>query len=71
MFSIDCDCLNSNNGTTTSDSTKNECLNDQLIVLKYDNPFMMKFQLTLEQHLLKQRNNIKQELLTLVSKFAT
>lgn len=48
-------------------STNKESINNQLIVLEPNNPVMVRFQNTLKQHLLKQRDSIKQELLTLVS----
>lgn len=44
-----------------------EIINNQLIVLEPNNPVMVRFQNTLKQHLLKQKDKIKQELLTLVS----
>lgn len=50
-------------------SINKEIINSQLIVLEPNNPVMMRFQNTLKQHLLKQRDNIKQEVLTLVSLF--
>lgn len=58
-----------NSGVTSivSQSTNKEIINNQLIVLEPNNPVMERFQNTLKQHLLKQRDNIKQELLTLVS----
>lgn len=42
-------------------------INNQLIVLEPNNPVMVRFQNTLKQHLLKQKDSIKQELLSLVS----
>lgn len=53
--------------STTTPSLNNELTNNQLIVLEPNNPVMVRFQITLKQHLLKQRDSIKQELLTLVS----
>lgn len=53
--------------STTTPSVNDELTNNQLIVLEPNNPVMVRFQITLKQHLLKQRDSIKQELLTLVS----
>ncbi|VVC24084.1 Hypothetical protein CINCED_3A023271 [Cinara cedri] len=45
-------------------SINKETINNQMIVLEPDNPIMMRFQNRLKQHLLKQKENIKKELLT-------
>lgn len=55
--------------STSSRSINKEIINNQLIVLEPNNPIMIRFQNTLKQYLLKQRNDIKQELVTLVSEF--
>lgn len=59
--------VNSSVTSITSKSLDKEIINNQLIVLEPNNPIMMRFQNTLKKHLLKQRDNIKQELITLVS----
>lgn len=61
--------VNTGNTSIISQSTNKEIINNQLIVLEPNNPVMERFQNTLKQHLLKQRDNIKQELLMLVSLF--
>lgn len=64
--------LESENSDFTSiipQSMNKEIINNQLIVLEPNNAVMVKFQNTLKQHLLKQKDNIKQEVLTLVSLF--
>lgn len=54
----------------TSPSIEKEMIKyNQLIVLEPNNPVMVRFQNTLKQHLLKQKDSIKQELLSLVSIF--
>lgn len=53
----------------TSQSIEKEIINNQLIVLEPNNPVMVRFQNSLKQHLLKQKDSIKQELLSLVSIF--
>lgn len=54
----------------TSESIINkEIMNNQLVVLEPSNPIMTRFQNTLKQYLLKQRNDINQELITLVGIF--
>lgn len=54
----------------TSQSIGNkEVINNQIIVLEPNNPVMVRFQNTLKQYLLKQRNDIKQELITFVCLF--
>lgn len=48
-------------------SINKETTNSQIIVLEPNNPVMVRFQSTLKQHLLKQRENITKEILTLAS----
>lgn len=55
--------------TSTSGSLNEGLINNELIVLKPNNPVMIRFQNALKHHLLKQKENIKEELLTLVSLF--
>jgi len=72
-------CKNSSDGISlgfesiNSDATfvtpNKEMYNSQLIILEPNNPVMVRFQKTLKLHLLKQRENIKKELQTLVSIF--
>lgn len=50
-----------------SNPSDKEIISNQLIVLEPNNPVMVRFQNTLKQHLLKQKDKIKQELQTLVS----
>jgi len=52
----------------TSQSTNNTLKNQQ-IVLTSDNPLMAKIQNILKLQLLKQKENIKKEILTLVRKY--
>lgn len=52
---------------TTSQFTEKEMIHDQLIVLAPDNPVLVKIQNTLKEQLLKQKEIIQQELLSLVS----
>lgn len=66
-ISTDFEGVNSGFTSIVSQSTNKEIINNQLIVLEPNNPVMERFQNALKQHLLKQRDNIKQELLTLVS----
>jgi hypothetical protein len=47
--------------------TTNNTLKNQPIVLEPDNPLMLKIQNILKIQLLKQKENIKKEILTLVS----
>lgn len=61
--------MNSNMTSIISPSINNEIINKQLIVLEPNNPVMARFQNTLKQHLLKQRDNIKEEVLKIVSLF--
>lgn len=61
--------VNSRVTLKTSQSIEKEMINNQLIVLEPNNPVMVRFQNTLKQHLLKQKDSIKQELLSLVSIF--
>jgi len=56
---------NVNSGSMTSKSTNNTLKNQQ-IVLASDNPLMTKIQNILKLQLLKQKENIKKEILTLV-----
>lgn len=56
---------NVNSGIMTSQST-NDTLKNQQIVLASDNPLMAKIQNILKLQLLKQKENIKKEILTLV-----
>jgi len=51
----------------TPQFTNKELINNQLIILEPNNPVMVRFQNTLKKHLLKQKDSIKQELLTFVS----
>lgn len=55
------------NNCTLSDEEKT--IDNQLLVLEPNNPVAVRFQNTLKRHLLKQRENIKRELLTQVSLF--
>lgn len=59
--------VSSKTTSITTQSLNKEVINNQLIVLEPNNPVMMRFQNALRQHLLKQRENVKEELLTLVS----
>lgn len=55
--------------STITGSLNRELTNDQLLVLDPNNPAMVRFQNALKKHLLKQKESIKEELLTLVSLF--
>lgn len=56
--------------TTVAPQTKsNETSKNQLLVFEPNSPIMERFQNTLKQHLLKQRDTIKNELLLIVSVF--
>jgi hypothetical protein len=59
--------MNSNMTSIIPPSINNEIINNQLIVLEPNNPVMVRFQNTLKQHLLKQRDNIQEEVLKIVS----
>lgn len=61
--------VNSETLSTTSHCTNNETMNSEHIFLEPNNPILTRFQSTLKQHLLKQKNQLKQELLILVSSF--
>lgn len=61
--------INSEMTCITSQSINKEIYNSQLIVLEPNNPVMVRFQKTLKLHLFKQRDNIKQEILKIVSVF--
>lgn len=65
--SIGFESVNSGITFITPQSIKKDIMNNQLIVLEPNNPVMVRFQNTLKQHLLKQKDSIKQELLELVS----
>jgi len=71
--SLECiaDCLERGDASeitsVSSQSTPDEETNDELILFEPDNPLMDKFQNTLQQHLLKQRDSIRNELLAFVS----
>lgn len=52
---------------TISKPAEKEMIHDQLIVLEPNNPVMFKIQNTLKEQLLKQKEIIQQELLSLVS----
>jgi len=68
-ISLGFESINSEMTYATPKSINKEINNSQLIVLEPNNPVMVRFQKTLKLHLLKQRDNIKQELQTLVSIF--
>lgn len=51
-------------------SDEEKTIDNQLLVLEPNNPVAVRFQNTLKQHLLKQKENIKRELLTQVSLFS-
>lgn len=53
--------------TETFQPIEKKMIDDQLIVLEPNNPVMIKIQKTLKQHLLKQKDIIKQEIASLVS----
>ncbi|VVC28629.1 Hypothetical protein CINCED_3A025872 [Cinara cedri] len=60
-------CLNGSESISKDfDSVNSEVtsINNQIIVLEPNNPVMMRFQNTLKHHLLKQRENLQNELLT-------
>uniref|UniRef100_A0A2S2Q421 Coiled-coil domain-containing protein n=1 Tax=Sipha flava TaxID=143950 RepID=A0A2S2Q421_9HEMI len=61
--SVDVESMNSNMTSIIPPSINNEIINNQLIVLEPNNPVMVRFQNTLKQHLLKQRDNIQEEVL--------
>lgn len=67
--SLEFESINSEMTYVTPKSINKEIYNSQLIVLEPNNPVMVRFQKTLKLHLLKQRENIKKELQTLVSVF--
>lgn len=55
--------------TVAPQTISNETLKNQLLVFEPNSPVMERFQNTLKQHLLKQRDAIKNELLSIVSVF--
>jgi len=66
-ISLGFESINSDMTYITPKSNNKEIYNSQLIVLEPNNPVMVRFQNTLKLHLLKQKENIKKELQTLVS----
>jgi len=68
-ISLGFESINSEMTYVTPKCINKEMYNSQLIVLEPNNPVMVRFQKTLKLHLLKQRENIKKELQTLVSIF--
>lgn len=61
-FDVDSETL------SISSRSKNEkTMQNQLIFLEPNNPILVRFQSALKQHLLKQKDQLKQELLILVS----
>lgn len=68
-ISLGFESINSEMTYITPKSINKEIYNSQLIVLEPNNPVMVRFQKTLKLHLLKQKENIKKELQTLVSIF--
>lgn len=68
-ISLGFESINSEITHVTPECINKEMYNSQLIILEPNNPVMVRFQKTLKLHLLKQRENIKKELQTLVSRF--
>jgi len=68
-ISLGFESINSEMTNETNEFINKEMYNSQLIILEPNNPVMVRFQKTLKLHLLKQRENIKKELQTLVSRF--
>lgn len=68
-ISLGFESINSEITYVTPECINKEIYNSQLIILEPNNPVMVRFQKTLKLHLLKQRDNIKKELQTLVSRF--
>jgi len=66
-ISLGFESINSEMTHVNPKSIDKEMYNSQLIILEPDNPVMVRFQKTLKFHVLKQRENIKKELQTLVS----
>lgn len=66
-ISLGFESINSEMTYATPKCINKEMYNNQLIILEPNNPVMVRFQKTLKLHLLKQRENIKKELQTLVS----
>jgi len=67
-ISLGFESINSERTNLNPKSIDKEMYNSQLIILEPNNPVMIRFQKTLKLHLLKQRENIKRELQTLVSR---